>query len=385
MIEPEPITIDGRKGVVVFLDADGIPVEPSSDEAVVARAVFDDGGRATYHVQPKRTDLGGAGSGNFGHGGRPGEVGGSSGEGGGEGGKAGQATEAPAGREPNPAPASSEREVPTPEKPLGTERPTPIVAKDLNHAVDLILKGEVVELKDVGTVHTVLSKLAEMAKDAEAKQEKAPSYDLCKVSVAGTNLFCGSIVKTAEFPDGIPRVKMPQFTGKAIEGTPAADLPKNKNGNVNAIPAFLKDLAAKDIGVKEERVAASSLKCTQKELVGATVASMMTSKTYDPGEEPIFVSSDGYVIDGHHRWAAVVGRDAKDGTLGESNMNIRRVDAPISELLLRAKTFVEGYGVDVKAGASALRMIFDEQTILLSYRDKLTKLSQQWEDEEPHV
>lgn len=77
MIRPEPITVDGRAGVMVFLDKDRQPVEPSDPTAVVARAVFDDGGSATYQVQPPRHDLGGTGSGNFGHAGRPGEVGGS--------------------------------------------------------------------------------------------------------------------------------------------------------------------------------------------------------------------------------------------------------------------------------------------------------------------
>ena len=53
MIRPEPITVDGRTGVVVFLDEDGIPVAPRDERAGLARAVFDDGGRAVYQVQPK--------------------------------------------------------------------------------------------------------------------------------------------------------------------------------------------------------------------------------------------------------------------------------------------------------------------------------------------
>jgi hypothetical protein len=57
MIRPEPVTIEGRPGVIVFLDKDRQPVEPSDPAAVVARAVFDDGGSATYQVQPSRHDL----------------------------------------------------------------------------------------------------------------------------------------------------------------------------------------------------------------------------------------------------------------------------------------------------------------------------------------
>ena len=50
MIRPEPVTIDGRKGVIVFLDAEEQPVKPDSPDAVIARAVFDDGGYAVYTV-----------------------------------------------------------------------------------------------------------------------------------------------------------------------------------------------------------------------------------------------------------------------------------------------------------------------------------------------
>ena len=324
-------------------------------------------------------DLGGAGSGNFGHGGRPGEVGGSSSDG------ASQSTEAPEGRDPNPADASHVEEAPTPETPLGKERPTPIVATNLGEAVDLILKGKVVELKDVGTVHTVLSKLAEIAQDAKAKGKDAPYYDLCNVSVAGTNLFCGSLLKTETFPEGVPRVAMPQFTGKAIPGSAADALPKSDKGNVSIIPQFMEHLAGVGIAVKDDRVPASGLKATQAELVGETVASMMTATKYDPGKQPIFVSSDGYVLDGHHRWAAVVGRDAEDGKLGQSMMNVRVVDAPMSELLMRAKTFTEKIGMDTKAGATALSMIFGGSLVLLPFREKLLKLSERWDADAEHI
>src|SRR6188508_2030627 len=69
------------------------------------------------------------------------------------------------------------------------QRETPIKVSNIDEAVSLILKGKVVELASVKTVNTVLIKLAKMAHDAEARGEKAPEYDLCKVSVAGTNVF----------------------------------------------------------------------------------------------------------------------------------------------------------------------------------------------------
>lgn len=324
-------------------------------------------------------DLGGPGSGNFGHSGRPGEVGGSSADGGSSGSPGSSGGESASSSEPNPneefAPIEHARDAPDlPD--LGRERPTPIQAKDLGHAVDLILKGQVVELKDIGAVHTVLEKLATMAHDAESKGQKAPNYDLCKVTVAGSpNLFCGSSLKTKAYPNGIPRVNMPQLSGMARPGSPADAAPKNKNGSVNAATAFITDLRAKGITVDEDRVPAAALKASQAQLVGKTVANMMTDPHYDPGKEPIFVSSDGYVLDGHHRWAAVVGRDAADGRLGESRINVRRVDAPISELLRRAKAFTKRYGIEPKkAGKTSLAMIFDGDLVGVTYRGKLQRL-----------
>lgn len=260
------------------------------------------------------------------------------------------------------APVASTREVP--DRPdLGTTRPKPIHAKTLGEAVDLMLKGEVVELDDIGTVHTVLTKLAQMAEDAKAKGEQAPNYDLCKVSVGGQNLFCGSTLRTKAYPHGIPRIRMPQLTGQPIPGTPAADAPQRKPGSVDASAYFLKELQADGIRVREERVAANSLKASQAELVGPTVAGMMTAQR-DLGKDPIFVSRDNYILDGHHRWAALVGRDAADGRLGDSRMNIRRVDAPISELLHRAKTFAKKFGIKAKAGKTLLATIFDGTLVL---------------------
>lgn len=228
----------------------------------------------------------------------------------------------------------------------GAPRPTPKRTSDIDEAVRLILKGEVVELDSPKTVNTVLTKLAAMAQDAERLGEKAPKYDLCKVSVAGTNLFCGASVKTEEFPEGLNRLNMPQLAGKPVPGSAADQLPKNKNGSVNGAEAFVQHLRDRGIGVAPARaVAASSLKASQGEMDGPTVAGMMTSATYNPAAAPIFISRDGYVVDGHHRWAAVVGQDAADNRLGDSTMDVVEIDAPIAEVLHIANVWSLDFGI----------------------------------------
>ena len=43
---PEPVTIDGKHGSIVYLDARFNPVE--ADDAVLARVLFDDGSSSFY-------------------------------------------------------------------------------------------------------------------------------------------------------------------------------------------------------------------------------------------------------------------------------------------------------------------------------------------------
>ena len=70
---------------------------------------------------------------------------------------------------------------------------------------------------------------------------------------------------------------------------------------------------------------------------------------WSPDEGSIFVSRDGYVIDGHHRWAAVVGMDAADGVLGDELMNVIEVDLSIHEVLQDALEFTSDFGIASKA------------------------------------
>lgn len=248
---------------------------------------------------------------------------------------------------------------PTPTiKPQTTSaRPKVRQAKDIDDAIKRILNGEIVEVKDVKDIHTVLEKLAEIAKDAKEKGKDAPKYDLCQVSVAGSNLFCGSKLKSKEYPDGVPRIKMPQIGGNPEKGSIAdKTFPRNPwdDKEVNGAEPFVAHLKKMGIKSKKESVPAASLKASQGELVGSKVAKMMVDKGFDVTKNPLFVSSDGYVIDGHHRWAAAVGRDSSDGKLGNLKMNIIRIDAPISEVLKIANEWTESVGLKPAKGVNKI-------------------------------
>lgn len=217
---------------------------------------------------------------------------------------------------------------------------------DYEEAIRALSEGKIVELDSAKDVHTLIDRLYEFAQQSAAKGEKAPNIDLCSVSVPGTNLFCGGNL-------GIERSAMPQLSGKPRPDSPADRLPKNDKGEVNIGKAFTERLAQLGVDVTDRAVPAASLRASQKELVGANVAWMMKNGDQiglDKGS--IFVSRDGYVIDGHHRWAALAGKDTQNGRLGDVNINVQQIDMPIAEVLQFANRFADQVGVMPKAAKS---------------------------------
>lgn len=100
---------------------------------------------------------------------------------------------------------------------------------------------------------------------------------------------------------------------------PRAEMPQIKAEHRGAMVNFLN---ARGIAHEEQTVPASSLKPTQAEFSPERVGK---AKDFTSGDRSILVSSDGYVLDGHHQWLAKrdQGQDVK----------VIRLDAPISELL----------------------------------------------------
>ena len=221
---------------------------------------------------------------------------------------------------------------------LLAKRPKPIRVKTVEEALKLMQEGKVVELDDDRKVNTLLDELHDLAQEAK-DAGKDFKINLCNVSVAGTNLFCGSSLAD-ENGKPLPRSVMPQLSGKPREGSQAAK--DAKDGEADAGPAFLKFLKENGVKVTEENRPAANFKASQAELVGPKVAAIMAKGKWDAGV--IYVSSDGYVIDGHHRWAAAVGADAKDG-LGDLKVKVTVIDMPITEVLKVSNAFTDEYGI----------------------------------------
>jgi hypothetical protein len=197
-------------------------------------------------------------------------------------------------------------------------------------------------------ISTIIDKLAELGNQAKANGEKAPNFNLCQVSIPGTNLYCDG-------NKGIERADMPQFKGTPQPGSPADKLPKDESGEADTEEFFKQMLNKKGIKVSEPTsVPPDRLKATQSELVGVKVAGMSkvladkNHPAYGKITAPIYVSNDGYVLDGHHRWAAVVAHNAANPK-NQIPMNVRVIDEPIIPLVKRSNAFAEQMGIRAKA------------------------------------
>jgi hypothetical protein len=195
--------------------------------------------------------------------------------------------------------------------------------------------------------------------------------DLCKISVPGTNLFCADNKQ-------IPRKQMPQLKAVPDSGSEAERLAKAgeldidpRTGEVNTEPIFKKMLEDEGIPMGEpapRKVA--TLKATQNQLVGSKVNMLnkvlsgeqpFEGKTLSPEElkkfqdslrEPIIISNDGYILDGHHRWAALVQHDIANGGTGDVEIDVKEVDLDAEALVNKANEFAGEMGLPVHAAGS---------------------------------
>lgn len=235
--------------------------------------------------------------------------------------------------------------------------------------IDNDIKKLFEEAKKLKDIPSILLLLNIMVADAAAKKEKAPTYNLCDITIPNTNIFCTG-------NKDIPRIQMPQLIGNpapnsaAYKKAEATIILKNngkispeilektvKTTEVNAENEFKDSLKKQGYIITEKTVPALSLKATQNELVGPKVSSMWwalkdpSNKYYEGILAPIFVSNDGYILDGHHRWAAVVAHDyAKGVNEKDLQMPVLEVNTDIMNLVNLTNKFADSYGILQKAG-----------------------------------
>ncbi|MFZ4431591.1 MAG: hypothetical protein ACOYOQ_00190 [Microthrixaceae bacterium] len=258
----------------------------------------------------------------------------------------------------------------------GTGTPDdPIKVTDINTAAALLANTDYrIELERPDEVATLLRDLADAAQEAKAARDaelkelqakvdagdmtpeefaqasavvasKVPSFDLCRVSVPGTNLFCPDSEKIQT--GGRPRTEMPQFaTNKPQPGSRAEAMERNPYGWVEVQDEYYQHLRDRDVLVKEQvQVPASHMKASQSQINGGNVGQTMLD--LENGKEipgRVVVTTDNYIVDGHHRHAATVGVDYMDGKDDGMTMPVDVVDMPITQALDDALVYTSAAG-----------------------------------------
>ena len=141
---------------------------------------------------------------------------------------------------------------------------------------------------------------------------------------------------------GLTRDRMPQITGDAnmremLESDDRLDRAKaraigqagGKKSNHQTIQQqFLDWLETKGVRTKRERVRVGELMATQSEIKAAKAYSMANAHLrgdFPTIDKQIVISKDGYILDGHHRWAALLTLDPGRW------MSVLRVGLPMSQ------------------------------------------------------
>jgi hypothetical protein len=201
-----------------------------------------------------------------------------------------------------------------------------------------------IQPEELHQFNTDIKKVAQIVAKAKENNQPIPNINLCDITVPGTNLYCDDNL-------GIPREEMPQFKGKAEPGSRAASMDVDESGEVDTEPVFKQMLQQKGIKTLQTEVPADKLKATQKDLVGGKVIGMMGALEKDPHHPkitaPIYVSRDGYVIDGHHRWAAIVAYNAAHPD-EQIQMKTTVLDQDIKDAIPMCNQFAEDMGVAAK-------------------------------------
>ena len=178
-----------------------------------------------------------------------------------------------------------------------------------------------VDLKQPKQVTTLIKRLGETALEMAESGSVAPTFNLCNVTIKGTNLFCADQI-------GIPRVEMP-----VIRASKTAD--------------FVKYLGEQGYKIEEGREKAANLRASQSELSGEKVAASMQRIT-DEGKfyKRIVISRDDYILDGHHTWAGQLAHDAADNDLENDGRRVKiaRIDIGIVDLIAEAEKWTGGEG-----------------------------------------
>lgn len=165
--------------------------------------------------------------------------------------------------------------------------------------------GPSIDAKDVGKFLNTMA-------------NRGDNPDITNLKVNGHTLFGGDGL-------GIKRINMPQIP-------------------IEMRKTFIKDMAKQGIETSIDKVNAMDLKPSQMEISATKTARLYQHFKADgiPKDKAILISKDGYVVDGHHHWAAAaaMGLMGKDGKIPVIRMSVNAKEA-----LSAAKAWSDSHGI----------------------------------------
>ncbi len=143
---------------------------------------------------------------------------------------------------------------------------------------------------------------------------------------------------------GVARVAMPQLGFIPKERTRAFALPRVPLGGVDVGPLFWDHLVSKGARMIFGLSLVAKLRATQKELNCAKVEALWDAIAKgELAPQCLFTAQRGFIVDGHHRWAAELLTGLRKCELRSREILTSQVDIPICDVIEEANKFVGYY------------------------------------------
>lgn len=237
-------------------------------------------------------------------------------------------------------------------------------------------KGDKTKAKDPGNAAPSLAKIPEKAtiKDLPPKyKEEIADYSM---SIVGDDAkqaleiarkirkgidraadICKMNPSVCKDNKGLSRDKMPQIDGEKsvkamLESSKPDEVAKGKamvqagadpDSDKTILTQMLDYFGKNGVKTTEEEMPVGKMKATQTEIQAGKVFGMADAHLkgkFPDIDASVVVSKDGHILDGHHRWAALLTIDPS------RKMKVKKIDMTMDELLKEAASFPGVYKAD---------------------------------------
>lgn len=169
--------------------------------------------------------------------------------------------------------------------------------------------------------------------------------------------ICKMNPSVCEGNKGLSRDKMPQIDGEKsvkamLESSKPDEVAKGKamvqagadpKSDKTILSQMLDHFAKNGVKTTEEEMSVGKMKATQTEIQAGKVFGMADAHLkgkFPDIDASVVVSKDGHILDGHHRWAALLTIDPS------RKMKVKKIDMTMDELLKEAASFPGVYKAD---------------------------------------